>query len=209
MSLTQKIGVELLNPSSKGDCSRQRRCFVSYEKHPMEKLVRFVVSPDNKVVPDIEQCLPGRGLWLKASRDIVERACNKQLFKKNVQANVEVDENLVEVVEELLAQHCLNLIGLARRAGEAVAGFEKMKNFLSVRETCAVFCACDGALDSRKRMINLAGAVPIVDVFSSMELGKIFNRKRTVYVAVVKKQLGKRLLVESTRLAGFRISEKV
>lgn len=209
MSPIQTIGCDLLSLPVKKDCSRQRRCFVSHEKQPVEKLVRFVVSPDNKIVPDIEHCLPGRGLWLKASRDIVERACNKQLFEKNMQANVEVDKNLIEVVEELLVQQCLNLIGLARRAGEAVAGFEKMKTFLSRHGACVVFCAYDITFESRQRMIKLAGAAPVVDVFSSMELGRIFNRKRTVYVAVVKKQLGTRLLVESTRLAGFRISEKV
>ena len=126
-----------------------------------------------------------------------------------MQANVEVDKNLLEIVEELLVQQCLNLIGLARRAGEAVAGFEKMKTFLSRHGECVVFCAYDCTIESRQRMIKLAGAAQVVDVFSSMELGRIFNRKRTVYVAVVKKQLGMRLLVESTRLAGFRISEKV
>ena len=209
MPLTQRIGRKLISPSSKENCFQQRRCFVSHEKHPMEKLIRFVVSPDNKIVPDVEQCLPGRGLWLKAARDIVERACNKQLFEKFVRVNVEVDENLVEIVEKLLVRHCLNLIGLARRSGQAVAGFEKVKAFLSGREVCAVFCAFDCAFDSRKRMVKVAGAVPIVDVFSSMELGRIFDKNRTVYVAVVEKKLGMRLLVESKRLAGFRISEKV
>ena len=61
---------------------RARRCIVTRESLPEPRLIRFVLAPDGRVVPDLARKLPGRGLWLSARRDIVDRACAGNLFAK-------------------------------------------------------------------------------------------------------------------------------
>ena len=100
--------------------SRDRRCFVTYVRKPTDELVRFVVAPDNSIVPDLAERLPGRGLWLSSSRETVNTACAKRLFAKAAGGSVTVRDDLADAIEEQLHKRCLDLLGMARRAGEAV-----------------------------------------------------------------------------------------
>ena len=85
-----------------GKSSRDRRCFVTYARKPIDELVRFVVAPDKSVVPDLAERLPGRGLWLSASRETVNTACAKHLFAKAAGGPVAVREHLADEIEEQL-----------------------------------------------------------------------------------------------------------
>jgi predicted RNA-binding protein YlxR (DUF448 family)/ribosomal protein L30E len=192
-----------------GKPSRDRRCFVTYVRKPTDELVRFVVAPDNSIVPDLAERLPGRGLWLSSSREIVNTACAKRLFAKAAGGPVTVRDNLADAIEEQLRKRCLDLLGMARRAGEAVGGFQKVISVLGTRPASVVLCACDGADDGRNKVVAAAKGAPVIEVFTGVELGSIFGRERTVYVAVAQQALGARILRESERLAGFRLAETV
>jgi predicted RNA-binding protein YlxR (DUF448 family)/ribosomal protein L30E len=192
-----------------GKSSRDRRCFVTYARKPIDELVRFVVAPDKSIVPDLAERLPGRGLWLSASRETVNTACAKHLFAKAAGGPVTVREHLADAIEEQLHKRCLDLLGMARRAGEAVGGFQKVISLLNARSASVILCARDGADDGRNKVVAAAKGSPLIEVFTGVELGSIFGRERTVYVAVAQKALGARILRESERLAGFRLAETV
>lgn len=191
---------------------RERRCLVTRESLPTERLIRFVVSPGGALVPDIEERLPGRGLWLTAARDIVSTACRKRVFGRAARGAVAVDDQLADIIEQLLVRRCLSLLGIARRAGEAVAGFEKVREMIRGGRAGLMLFASDGAADGRRKIEAAArgasgGAVSemaAVDVFSSEELGGIFGRGAAVNVAVAEGAICARLLTECNRLAGFR-----
>lgn len=184
---------------------RLRRCIATRESLPRERLVRFVVGPDQVVVPDVAGKLPGRGLWLSASRDIVSRACAGNLFAKAARCPARVPGDLAQQVEDLLARRCLELIGLARRAGQAVAGFEKVRAVLSRDRAGALLSAADGAAGGRDKLGVLQPGVARIDILTGTELSGVFGRETTVHAAVVKGNIADRLVVEAARLAGFRI----
>src|SRR5579872_5908340 len=104
-----------------------RRCIVTGSVRPKAELVRFVVDPEGRIVPDVAARLPGRGLWTAARRDIVKQAATKRMFARAARAQVAADERLADQVERLLAARCCETLGLARRAGQAVAGFVKVR----------------------------------------------------------------------------------
>lgn len=184
---------------------RLRRCIATRESLPRERLVRFVVGPDQVVVPDVAGKLPGRGLWLSASRDIVSRACAGNLFAKAARSPARVPVDLAQQVEDLLARRCLELVGLARRAGQAVAGFEKVRAVLSRDRAGALLTAADGAAGGRDKLGVLQPGVARIDILTGTELSGVFGRETTVHAAVVKGNIADRLVVEAARLAGFRI----
>lgn len=195
------------NLNEKGNTTRERRCFVTFKRRPTEELIRFVLAPDNSVVPDLTERLPGRGFWLSSSREIVNTACKKNLFSKAAGGTVIVREALADKIEEQLLQRCLSLLGMARRASEAVAGFNKVISFLKGNPASIILCACDGANDDRNKVVAAARNAPVIKIFSAAELGSIFGRERTVYVAVAEKALARHIMRESKRLAGFRLAE--
>ncbi|HYM03313.1 MAG TPA: RNA-binding protein [Stellaceae bacterium] len=181
-----------------------RRCFVSGEVRPKSELLRLVVAPDGRVVPDVAGRLPGRGLWLSARRDIVAAAVAKRLFARAARQPVTVEDGLADRVEALLAQRCRDDIGLARRAGRAVMGFTKVHAALAAGKVGVLLAAGDGAADGRGKLRALAPKLPLVDRLTSAELGAAFGREHVVHAAVAPGRLARALLADAERLAGFR-----
>ncbi len=184
--------------------SRERRCIVTRESRPARDLIRFVVSPDGAIVPDPAERLPGRGLWTGATRDIVETACSGRMFDKAAKQPVSVASDLADTVERLLLRRCLDMIGLARRAGEAVAGFEKARAVVSAGKAVLAIAAYDGAPGGRQKLLSGHPDLPVIDIFFREELGRVFDREDVVFAAISNRGIGAKLQVEANRLAGFR-----
>ena len=129
------------------EAGAKRRCAVTGETRPVHEMLRFVVGPEDFVVFDVARDLPGRGIWLSATRDVVNTACVKGRFAAAARSRVRVSEELANEVERLLARRCLDGLGLARRAGDAVTGFEKVKAMLAGSAGGVLLGAGDGADD--------------------------------------------------------------
>lgn len=155
-----------------------RRCLVTGAIRPKAELLRFVVDPGGRIVPDLAGRLPGRGLWLSARRDIVQQAVTKRLFARAAKAPVAVEAGLEDRVEALLVRRCAELLGLARRAGLALAGFVKVKAALARSDIAVLVEAMDGAADGRMRLGALAPGAALVTCLSAAELGAVFGRER-------------------------------
>ena len=181
-----------------------RRCIVTGALRPKAELVRFVVAPDGRVVPDINESLPGRGLWLTASRDIVAAASGKGLFAKAARTEATAPADLADQVEGLLARRCCDLLGFARRAGQAAAGFEKVRAWLAAGKAGVLVTASDAAEGGRRKLQVLAPETPVVALLRVDELSAALGRENAVHVAVGRGKLAALLLQEARRLSGFR-----
>jgi predicted RNA-binding protein YlxR (DUF448 family) len=177
---------------------------VTGESRERSGLLRFVVGPDGAVVPDVAARLPGRGLWLTPRRDIVERAVAKRLFARAARRSVVVAPGLADRVEALLAERCRETIGLARRAGRAVGGFEKVREAVEAGRAGLLLFALDGAPDARRKLGGIGRALPLAVILTAAELGAAFGRDHVVHASVGRGPLCARLLADATRIAGFR-----
>ena len=186
-----------------GGASPLRKCIATGALRPKDEMLRFVVGPDGRLVPDLDGRLPGRGLWLSAERDMVNTACAKGLFAKAARRGVKVPAGLEEVLEGLMVRRCLDLIGLARRAGDVVQGFEKARARLQTGKGGVLLQASDGAAGGRKKIRALAPAEPLLDLFSARELGQALGRDRAVHVVMAKGRLADSLIREAGRLRSF------
>lgn len=184
-----------------------RRCIATGESLPTARLVRFVIGPGDILVPDVEARLPGRGLWLRAERAMIEAAASKRMFVKAARKNVIVAADLADTVAEQLKRRCLNHLGLARRAGLVAAGAEKVRAQLSGGRTAALFEAADGSPQERRKFAALAPQVPMVDAFTGAELGAALGRDAIVHVALRPGRLTDTLLEDAGRFVGVRKSE--
>jgi hypothetical protein len=184
--------------------SPHRRCIVTGESGDRASLLRFVVGPDGAIVPDIEARLPGRGLWLTARRDIVERAVAKRVFARAARRPVSVAPELADRVECLLARRCLDALGLARRAAVAVAGFDRVSDAMRRGPIGLLLVARDAAAGGTRRLGAAGRDVAVVSVLTAAELGAAFGRERIVHIAVARGSLCDRLRLDLARLAGLR-----
>ena len=182
----------------------ERRCVATGEIAERTQLVRCVVGPDGTLVPDIEGKLPGRGLWVGARRDIVELAAKKGAFARAAKQQVKVSPDLADQIERLLVRRCVNLMGLCRRAGLAVAGFVKVEERLTAGRVAALVQASDASADGKAKLARLARSVERVEILTSAELGLALGRENVVHAALSPGGLTSSFLAEAQRLAGFR-----
>lgn len=182
----------------------ERRCLVTGEVGAKAGLVRFVLAPDGTVTPDVAERLPGRGLWVSAARDIVETAVARRLFARAARAPATAPPDLADRVERLLAERCRELLGLARRSGQAVAGFEKVREALRSGRVGLLLEASDGAEHGRQKLAALGAGVKQTRVLRADELGLAFGRDHVVHAAVAPGRFAERLEIDAGRLAGFR-----
>ena len=182
----------------------QRRCIATGEVRPREELLRFVVDAEGRLTPDIAGRLPGRGIWLSPDRDSVKRARARKLFDRAARRPLQIDECLDDRIETLLATRCVELIGLARRAGQAVAGFERVRAMLRKGRGAVLLAAREGAEDRREKLRAAAPELPVLDCLEADELGRAFGRERTVHAALSHGALATKLRVEARKLMGFR-----
>jgi hypothetical protein len=188
---------------------RERRCIVTNEVLPEAQLIRFVADPDARIVPDIAAKLPGRGLWVRAERETIAKAVSKNLFARASQAQVKADADLPRRTEKLLVAAMLNTLGLARRAGELILGFEKIDAALRGPTPPAVIVeAADAAEDGQRKLQGAAhanGRKPfVIGCFTSAELGLALGLENVVHASLKVGRFAERLVFDAGRLQGFR-----
>lgn len=193
--------------------SPERTCVVTRTRQPQEALVRFVLSPDGLVTPDIAGRLPGRGVWVSARRDEVETAAKKGAFARGFKAQVRVPDGLADLVETLLLKRCVDLLGLARKAGEAITGQEQVRDALKSGPPAFLLEASDGAEDGRKKVYFLAKAlysgVKVAGALSAQELGMAFGRDRVIHGLVRPGAIAGNWEIAYRRLTGFRTAPEL
>ena len=188
---------------------RERKCIVTGEVREEAQLIRFVVSPDGDVVPDIAAKLPGRGIWASADRATLERAIAKNHFSKAAKANVKASAELPALVEKQIVQRMIGDLGMARRSGVLVTGFDNVARAMDAKPAPALLIeASDGAADGRRKVLGMAKArgleLPVLDGLSSAELSLALGKENVIHAALKAGALAERLIFEAGRLAGFR-----
>ena len=194
---------------------------------PRAALIRFAIGPDDIVVPDLSERLPGRGLWLTGRRDIVARACSSGAFRRAARRAVTPlvgpnGEDLADLVEAQLAQRCLEALGLARRAGKLVVGFDQVRAALKgmavpaegggrARKSAILLTASDAAADGRNKLKALAdrvsesgAALTQMALFDAKTMGGAVGREQFVHALVETDAAGKQLYAAMRRLAVYR-----
>lgn len=182
----------------------ERRCIATRESQPKGGLIRFVVGPEGGVWPDLAERLPGRGMWVSANRAVLSRAVEKGLFARAARQAVKAAPELADDVEALLAARLIELIALARKAGQAVAGLEKTKAALVSGQAAILAQAADGSAREKAALRAPDGENSLVSCLFAHELGLAFGRDRVIHAAVLAGGLGDRVRDEALRLSGFR-----
>ncbi|WP_137700999.1 RNA-binding protein [Marimonas lutisalis] len=183
-----------------------RKCIATGELRPKNELLRFVVGPDSAIVADVMGKLPGRGIWVSADRAALEKAVKKGLFARAAKQAVTVSEELVDQVEAQLVRRVVDLIAMARKSGEAVAGYEKVKDWLSKDVAEILLQSSDGSERGKSKLSTPMGG-SFIGWLTTEELGRAFGRQTVVHAAIGAGGLAPRVVEEAARLKGLRVSK--
>lgn len=200
----------------------ERRCIVSMERREQGEMIRFVLSPDGHVTPDLAARLPGRGAWVTASREAIDLAVKKGAFNRAFKAQVKVAPDLSVQTEMLLAKRILDQLGLAKRSGDLILGFEQVREAVREARPGCLIEASDGSEDQRQKVLALVKGLhgpdqdetgkptgnrelpPVAVCFSGDELGMALGRERVIHACLKYGRIAHAWRGELARLSGFR-----
>ena len=181
----------------------ERKCIATGEVQPKAGLIRFVIGPDGQVVPDVVGKLPGRGIYVSSTRSALEAASGKGVFSRAAKQQVTVPDGLVDEVERQVSRRVIELISLARKSGDAVAGYEKVKDFL-YRDDAKVLLQAEDGSSRGKSKLSTPHRGHYIGWLTADELGAAFGRQTVIHGALASGGLTQRVVEEANRLRGLR-----
>lgn len=194
-----------------------RMCAVSREVRPIDELIRFVVSPAGDVVPDLKRKLPGRGMWISASRKAVAEAVRRHHFSRAFKRDLRIPPTLPQDVETLLVRSVAEALAIAAKAGQVVAGFGKVETALREGKAGVLIHASDGAEDGIRKLDALARQndgnrggkpqIPIVTALKSAELDLALTRSNVIHAALLAGPASRSFLSRSQMLVRYRMAD--
>jgi predicted RNA-binding protein YlxR (DUF448 family) len=190
----------------------ERFCVATRTVKPVDEMIRFVVGPDGQVVPDLKRKLPGRGVWVDATRAALAEATRRKAFARGFKREVRVAADFVDSTERLLVRSVLDALAIAGKAGQVVAGFAKVEGALARDNVAAVIHAADAAPDGvrkidaalRRRFGDDVEKIAIIDAFGSQQLDLALGRANVVHAALLAGPASDTLIERSMRLRRFR-----
>lgn len=185
---------------------RERRDLVTHQAMDESRLIRFVAGPDGAVAPDLGRKLPGRGMWVEASRASIDAAVKKNLFSRSAKAQLKPSADLADTVETLLIRRCLDQLGLARREGVLISGFEKSAAAIRSGKAAWLIEAADGSSDGRGKLVALARhqTTKVCGAFNADDLSLALGLENAIHAVLLHGGRADRWTIEVERLAGFR-----
>ena len=182
----------------------ERKCIATGESQPKAGLIRFCLGPDGQIVPDVMGKLPGRGIYVSADRAAIDKAAKKGLFSRAARQPAKVPDGLADLVQTLVAQRVVELLSMARKAGDAVTGYEKFNDWLVKGQAVTLIQASDGSERGKTKLHAPEGEKGFIGCLTAGEIGLAFGRERAIHAALAAGGLRTRVVEEAARLAGLR-----
>jgi uncharacterized protein len=188
----------------------ERLCAATGEVTPVADMIRFVVAPDGSVVPDLKRRLPGRGIWITATRPALCSALARKAFARSFKREVRVAGDLVESTERLLERAGLDALAMAHKAGRAIMGFARVEAALGRERVAALIQGSDASQDGVRKLNASVRQRPdaenivIVNTFAISQLDLAFGRANVVHAVLVAGPESEAFLARVARLERFR-----
>lgn len=189
----------------------ERTCAVTRAHRTPEEMIRFVLDPEGNVIPDLKRKLPGRGVWVTATRGYVAEAVKRSVFAKGFRRPVVVNPDLPEIIEKSLEKDLVQSLSLANKAGMVAAGTFQVEKALANDDISVLIQAADGSRDGVRKIRHLATrtalepeSLEILDFLDSEQIGLALGRASVVHAALRRGPVTQALMARARRLASFR-----
>jgi predicted RNA-binding protein YlxR (DUF448 family) len=209
--LARQDAIELDHgPRSRG---AERFCVVTRAVRPAEDMIRFVIAPNGEAVADLKHNLPGRGVWVTATRDTLTAAVKANAFARGFRREVRLAANFVQGVERLIESAALDALAMARKAGSVAMGFAQVETALKREAVIALVHAAEASpdgvkkLDSALRQSRQSGSVAIIRILTAAQLDLALGRPNVIHAALLAGRAGETFMARLRRLERFRSGE--
>lgn len=190
----------------------ERFCALTRDLKPVADMIRFVVGPAGEAVPDLKRKLPGRGLWITATREAIEDAVKRNVFARSFKRDMKVSRELAAETERLLTRSALDALAMAGKAGHIITGFAKVEAALADGRVIALVHGAEAAPDGKRKLNNAlqrnktpeSREIALIEAFDGADLDLALNRPNVVHAAVLAGPASETFLARVARLSRYR-----
>ena len=190
----------------------ERFCALTRTLKPVDEMIRFVVAPDGAAVPDLKRKLPGRGIWITATRASLDEAIKRNVFTRGFKKDVRVAADLAAVTERLLERSALDALAIAGKAGIVVCGFSKVAATIGREPVACVLQASDAAEDGKRKISQVLrrqseaelSEITVIGAFSTEQLDLALGRLTVVHAALLAGPASGTFLARAQRVERYR-----
>ncbi|MEL6963460.1 MAG: RNA-binding protein [Pseudomonadota bacterium] len=188
-----------------------RTCIASRQARAPDELIRFALSPQGILTPDLANALPGRGAWVTCSKDCIKTALEKRAFDRAFRRSVDVPDDFLALLERLLTDRALQSLSLAKKAGSVITGFTKVNSAIETAAVDVLVQASDASLDGKKRIAGKYKAIceelaiepKTINLFSIEQLSLAIGRPNVVHAALNHGRVADEFILAARRLSSF------
>jgi predicted RNA-binding protein YlxR (DUF448 family) len=190
----------------------ERFCAATGIVRPVAEMIRFVVSPDGVAVADLKRRLPGRGIWITATRQALGTAIARKVFGRGFKRAVKLAPDMIEATERLLEQGALAALAIAHKAGKVAIGFAKAEQALNRVRIVALIHAADAAPDGARKLAGALrrrldlddGKIAVIGTFTSVQLDLALGRSNVIHAALLAGRESDTFMARAELLDRFR-----
>ncbi|WP_019220684.1 RNA-binding protein [Bartonella senegalensis] len=190
----------------------ERTCIVTRENASAKALIRFVIGPNNQIVPDLKSNLPGRGVWVSSRRSAIEEAIKQKAFNKSFKTDVEVASNLADIVDMLLLKAALGSLSIARKAGAVVMGATKVDTAIRSGKVIFVLHAKEATENGKLKILQAIHTIQqktnqniqTISLFTSDEMRVAFGAHPVMHAALLNMKVAEGFLKTIHKLIAYR-----
>jgi uncharacterized protein len=191
---------------------RARFCAATRTVQPVSELIRFVLGPNGEAIPDLKSKLPGRGIWVTATRDALGEAIKRKAFARGFKREVRLPADFVDRTEQLLERSVLDALAIAGKAGLVASGFTRAEAALAGKAVAALLHAAEASSAEARRLDGAwrrqAGPPVVIGFLTSAQLDLALNRPNVIHAALLAGPASETFLARCRRLERFRTGDQ-
>ena len=168
-----------------------------------DQFIKISLSPDNSLVPDLFNKLPGKSIWVPCNKSMLADLLNEENLKNHFGVSRISTKNINALIESVLRKKILSTISLAKKAGRLAIGIDSIKTELLGNRDCVIIVA-EGAKSLKNHsLLQAKGIQSFENLFKKEDLAKSSGKNNVKYVGILSKTFKKTIQVDLNKLKGF------
>ena len=180
-----------------------KKIFLNSSYINKDDFIKISLSPDNKLIPDLSDKLPGKSVWLPADKALIVDILRKEDLKTYFGVSKIFSSDLVSLIETVLRKRILSSISMTKKTGALAIGLDAIKTQLIQKRHCLIIVA-KGAKSLAGKSFFVSKNISVFEsLLEQRDLEKSTGKINVKYVGIFSKNFKKTIQVDLNKLKGF------
>ena len=180
-----------------------KKIFLNSSNINKDDFIKISLSPDNKLIPDLSDKLPGKSVWLPADKALIVDILRKEDLKTYFGVSKIFSSDLVSLIEMVLRKRILSSISMTKKSGVLVIGLDAIKTQLIQKRHCLILVAIGAKSVADKFFFTSKTASIFENMLEQKDLEKSTGKYNVKYVGIFSKNFKKTIQEDLNKLKGF------